>query len=1300
MSLRRTAFSLPLGLLALALPATPASAGLYHAKPAACSFGQDGTLGSTFLNSGFGAIAFQQAMKRLYIPGSVNNSSSSRVDGFDASVLCPPSGYPQLPGFAPFLVPQLDNNTAAIAVDDTSLSSAGNLYISDRNRIEAYDQSGKPLPGFPIPAPPLRPGAGGKNAWQSLAVDPEGHVWAGEGMRYLSEFATDGTQLARIDLIGILPTVNSGSPGSIAFDAAGNLYIAAGQRGVWRLPGPDYDPDAAVRIDPRSSDLLTVDRASGDLYVGFIASNLSSIARFDPAGKLVESFPAPPSPAIQAFQGIAVDETSKAVYAFKGGNGGEVQVFQALTLPDVSTAALSDLAATSATLNGRVDPGGIPLTDCRLEVLPDSEFVSQANELQTLTIAGASGGTFTLSFESQETTALPYNASRGDVEAALAALPTIGSGDVGVTVNGSTYTIEFKGSLAGTDLPQVEADPSSLTPSGATATPATTRNGTGWGNSVNLSCEPLFSSISPTGQTDVSAPIGGLNAGEPYRFRLSAANENGTNATPAALFTLAQPSVETVGSPIRSATTARLDARLDAHGLATDYHFQYLSEAAYQANLAASQPPFDGAVESTEQTAEAAATFTLVSAPVSGLAPATTYRFRIFADNGAFGGAIAGAARSLTTRTSDQPFSHGRFPGPPGSDRAWEQVSISDSSGNPVAGAAGIAADGQSALYRVTGGTPISEGGTLYDFLYSHRPAGEHPTEGWRSEYLYPPREEAMLSAWRDPTADAGLDTVLALNLDLAAGSGAAAWRIPITGGTPTKIYEATPGTFAGLYIFSDDGSRAILTLQGKELDPAHPNPSGVAQLYDVSSGVPQMILLPGGVEGGCATKSSSGFFNLPILAAARERHLLSADGSRLYFPNSCSGTHLYMHDFTADATTRIDGPPISGPDCSGALIRSTPEAVYLWTQSRLDLADTAISGACDGNPSELTTGGDVYRYDLATPGFQCLTCIAGLAAANVEVRTGSNGTFGAIALAAEGPRLYFSTRSHLLPGAPDAGTPQIYRLDTETDSLAYVAPLSSGDHVSSARLSSDGRFLAFSSAAPGLDALTGSDNDGTSQAYLYDDAERSLVCASCPADGSPPRAAADPVPTSGSTSPNMTSLAEDGTLAFTTPTALISADQNTAATGQDPRPGIDVYEWRDGRALLVSDGITSWPNDISAPKLATISASGRDLFFTESAPLTPDALDGYTRLYDARIGGGIAFPEAPRPCPLEVCQGSPQGTPEEQPPGSSDFRGPGNPPREAGARRCPKGKVRRKGRCVPKARRHHRARHHRGVGR
>jgi hypothetical protein len=101
---------------------------------------------------------------------------------------------------------------------------------------------------------------------------------------------------------------------------------------------------------------------------------------------------------------------------------------------------------------------------------------STNNETQQLSVA-ASKGTFKLKFENpltgggtQETSALPFNASAVEVKAALNALATIGGlgGSVSVTggpgdPTGSTpYTITFESNLGGDDVPQLSIDRTSL----------------------------------------------------------------------------------------------------------------------------------------------------------------------------------------------------------------------------------------------------------------------------------------------------------------------------------------------------------------------------------------------------------------------------------------------------------------------------------------------------------------------------------------------------------------------------------------------------------------------------------------------------------------------------------------------------------------------------------------------------------------------------------------------------------------------------------------------------------------------
>ena len=390
------------------------------------------------------------------------------------------------------------------------------------------------------------------------------------------------------------------------------------------------------------------------------------------------------------------------------------------------------------------------------------------------------------------------------------------------------------------------------------------------------------------------------------------------------------------------------------------------------------------------------------------------------------------------------------------------------------------------------------------------------------------------------------------------------------------------------------------------------------------------------------------------------------------------------MRDLAAGQTKLISGPPLSGTDCGGGLIKATPGAAFFATQSRLD--------PDDGEPASCTgTHNDVYRYDLEDGSLTCVTCVyPGLEA-------GVQGTASAhIAVSEDGSLVYFTTFKRLLPDAQAEGQSGIYRVDVESGDLAYVAPRNNvGTANPQVGLSADGSILVFASDSSSLNPLGGvSDNGGGIQYYRYDDTDRSLVCASCPQDGSAPFAEVeDELHLITATDLNNRALSADGgTLAFATPTALVGADQNTPGPGPDSRVGTDIYEWRDGRLVLITDGLTNWAEDLShvvgAPIVQGVSPAGRDIYFTATAAYTPDAPDALIRLYTARIGGGIHFPKPPPPCPLEVCQGTPKGAPEEQEPASRNFAGSGNLT-ETTARRCPKGKrkINRggKARCVKK---------------
>ena len=88
-----------------------------------------------------------------------------------------------------------------------------------------------------------------------------------------------------------------------------------------------------------------------------------------------------------------------------------------------------------------------------------------ANERQRVAVSPlALGGTFTLTFGGETTAALDVEATAGEVEDALAALSSVGAGNVQVSGDdGGPFTVEFVGTMGNSDQPLISADGANLT---------------------------------------------------------------------------------------------------------------------------------------------------------------------------------------------------------------------------------------------------------------------------------------------------------------------------------------------------------------------------------------------------------------------------------------------------------------------------------------------------------------------------------------------------------------------------------------------------------------------------------------------------------------------------------------------------------------------------------------------------------------------------------------------------------------------------------------------------------------------
>lgn len=106
-------------------------------------------------------------------------------------------------------------------------------------------------------------------------------------------------------------------------------------------------------------------------------------------------------------------------------------------------------------MQGRIT-SALPAPDARLT---EVQRGATSDERQTLTIEA--GGRYLLSIAGRAETSVPLDAGAGAaaVQAALEALPAVGSGNVAVTLSGGAYLVDFKGTLAGRDVGEILVSP-------------------------------------------------------------------------------------------------------------------------------------------------------------------------------------------------------------------------------------------------------------------------------------------------------------------------------------------------------------------------------------------------------------------------------------------------------------------------------------------------------------------------------------------------------------------------------------------------------------------------------------------------------------------------------------------------------------------------------------------------------------------------------------------------------------------------------------------------------------------------
>ena len=717
------------------------------------------------------------------------------------------------------------------------------------------------------------------------------------------------------------------------------------------------------------------------------------------------------------------------------------------------------------------------------------------------------------------------------------------------------------------------------------------------------------------------------------------------------------PSASVIGRELAvevGASDAKLGAQIIPGGIETTYHFEYGTTAAYGQTV-----PFPEGDVGTGVTPRT------IWATTSGLAPGTTYHYRVVATNEL--GTVAGADQTFTTETSAQvgcPNEQLRsgFSATLPDCRAYELVTppTKDSTQPdpyfefPRENHA--SREGQRMSYFAIDSLPGSR--TDGESYISTR-----GVSGWIPENIIPlqsysgfecPIQGTLIQAYSSDLSKGVLSAGKNQRAEDAFGGGCGAPGLVLdepSGVTNLFLRDNTNGNYQLIDLTPSGVTPADAHFDGASSDFSHivfdehaqltvSAPAGVSDLYEWTGGVVRLVtVLPDGtpVAGSLA---NNGFAH---------EHAVSADGSRIIFT---AGGKLYVR-LKGSSTMQLDAPQASGGGGGHFMDASADGSEVFFTD------DASAGLTSDTQPG---SGTNLYRYDLNAGQLTDLT-----PQGHAEVQ-------GVSAASEDGSYLYFVSDANLAARAIQ-GQPNLYRWHSGT--TTFVATISQGldscvQAGACARVSPSGAFLAFASKQ----SLTGYDNTDAktgvpdTEVFLYDAGSNQLICASCNPSGDSPTGGATMETPSGGT-PHY--LSDSGRLFFDTPDTLLPSDTN----GQT-----DVYEYESGQLHLISTGTSS-----TESVLLDASESGNDVFFLTRQKLVPqDTQEEARGIYDARVDGGFPTPSAPPPCTTaDSCRSASPPQPSIfGAPSSATFSGAGNlaPPAEAKRNVKPKKKKPTKQTC------------------
>jgi hypothetical protein len=725
------------------------------------------------------------------------------------------------------------------------------------------------------------------------------------------------------------------------------------------------------------------------------------------------------------------------------------------------------------------------------------------------------------------------------------------------------------------------------------------------------------------------------------------------------------PIVESQAASEVGISDAALHAVINPKGAATTYAFQYISDAAYQANEPGDR--FAGASELPGGGGQLQSGLTGVPVAVvlSGLQPATQYHFRIVANN-----CTEGQEESLCT-TEGEESTFRTFPVGAGANpdhRAYELVSPALKSGGQVypastriftrscleckPGRVGAkfprvtSPDGERVAYE---GDPFStmEGAPNDDAYVSER-----TSSGWTTTTMNPVlggsgSEQGLVGYDRllgkgvlyqgkpslTPTAPSEVNNLYTLpTANPGLLSPVLSEEPPNLGGDVGLQYAGGSTNLAHIFFAANDALTAETPVApAAEFQPNQEN------LYEYFEGEVRLVnVLPGNAE----TVPGSRFGSKKVGNEVDDYSNAISDDGSLVFWSDPSGQVYVREDGTV--TRELSNH-------TGRFLTATPDG------SKVLLTDGQLIDLANGEVAEDLTQGQGGFLGIAGQS-EDLTRVYLVDTAVLAVNPNSQGA------------------------SAEIGKPNLYLW--EEGETTYIATLGSKGQISdngiwaktpvqrNASASPNGQWLAFASSAP----LMGQDNVGPcggngpeivdgicSDVYLYDASAGQLECPSCSPteEGTLGYSHLTRIDLAPAAQEQQRYITDSGRLFFDSPNRLSPSDTNDGAE--------DVYEYEpDGVGTCKEEGgcvsLVSAGDEYTDSNLLMIDPSGKNAFFTTREQLSLRDKDELFDLYVARENGGIpAETETIRSeCQGEACQ-PPITVPSDPTPGSSTFQGAGN---------------------------------------